>query len=222
MKKYKLKKDIAGLKAGAVFEHRDYDDKYPDRGNAGTGVMILSWSDGNCQQMWCGETFIFPGQLADDKEWFELLVDEKKEISSGNEEKSCLEHSNANGCPPNCFYLKKEKETERCTKCNNFFENHHKRYSTSDGVYHGRCYGKLQKKVSGGMICFPNCPHCLGGDMSKAKNRSRYWNDLVNILDRQFPKGKCVERGRALIVLAYTELLMQGYKFNNNGEPTGE
>jgi hypothetical protein len=73
MRKYILKKDIPGLKAGAVFEHRDYDNNHPDRGNHGNGVMILGWLDGDCQQSWCGETFIFPGQLASDTTWFKRL-----------------------------------------------------------------------------------------------------------------------------------------------------
>ena len=73
MEKYKLLKDIPGLKKGAIFEHRDFDTEYPDRGNHGYGVMILGWLKGNCQQMWGGETFIFPGQLAKDKKWFALI-----------------------------------------------------------------------------------------------------------------------------------------------------
>lgn len=78
MKKYKLLKDIPGLEAGAIFEHRDYDDNFPDRGNHGCGVMILGWVNGDCQQQWYGETFIFPGQLADDREWFAPIKEKKK------------------------------------------------------------------------------------------------------------------------------------------------
>lgn len=48
--------------------------------------------------------------------------------------------------------------------------------------------------------------------------RSEFWDILVDIVDVQFPKGKCKERGRALVVLAYVELLMQGVQFKN-GEP---
>ena len=55
--KYRLKKNLPDLKAGVIFEHREYDPKYPDRGNPGEGVMILGWLDGMCQDSWSGETF---------------------------------------------------------------------------------------------------------------------------------------------------------------------
>ena len=42
---------------------------------------------------------------------------------------------------------------------------------------------------------------------------------MVDILDGQFPKGKCKERGRALVVLAYIEMMFSGIKFNSKGEP---
>lgn len=71
MKKYRLLKNLPYLGAGAIFEHRDYDEKFPDRGNPGFGCMILSWLDGQGQGAWAGETYIFPGQLVDNKEWFE-------------------------------------------------------------------------------------------------------------------------------------------------------
>lgn len=79
--KYRLKKDLPQLKAGVIFEHRDYDNNHPDRGNIGCGVMILGWINGNCQDSWCGETFIMPGQLANNREWFEPLeMTEKEQI----------------------------------------------------------------------------------------------------------------------------------------------
>lgn len=85
--KYKLKKDLPQLKAGAIFEHRDYDKNYPDRGNIGCGVMILGWLNGSTQHGWCGETFIIPGQLAEDREWFEpLKITEKEQILAEIEE----------------------------------------------------------------------------------------------------------------------------------------
>ena len=87
MEKYKLKKDIPGLDKGAIFEHRDYNDDYLDRGNQGCGVMILGWLDGDCQQGWCGETFIFPGQLAEDEEWFERIEKKKCECKCCNPQK---------------------------------------------------------------------------------------------------------------------------------------
>ena len=71
--KYRLKKNLPNLKAGVIFEHREYDPKYPDRGNPGEGVMILGWLNGMCQDSWCGETYIMPGQLAKNREWFEPI-----------------------------------------------------------------------------------------------------------------------------------------------------
>jgi len=51
------------------------------------------------------------------------------------------------------------------------------------------------------------------------KKRSKYWNTMVDILDGEFPKGECKERGRALVMISYIEMMLQGVKFNNNGEP---
>lgn len=80
--KYKLRKDLPGLKAGAIFEHREWDSRHPDRGNPGYGCMTLGWINGSCQQSWCGDTYIFPGQLADNTEWFQKIdgIDTKEEI----------------------------------------------------------------------------------------------------------------------------------------------
>ena len=44
---------------------------------------------------------------------------------------------------------------------------------------------------------------------------------MCDILDRQFPKGKCLERGRALVMLAFIEIMLQGHEFEN-GEPKKE
>lgn len=71
--KYRLKKDLPNLPAGVIFEHRQYDKAHPDWGNHGCGAMILAWINGNCQAGWCGETYIMPGQLAENKEWFERI-----------------------------------------------------------------------------------------------------------------------------------------------------
>jgi len=49
--------------------------------------------------------------------------------------------------------------------------------------------------------------------------RSPYWNTMVDILDGQFPKNECKERGRALVMLAYIDMMIRGAKFNENGEP---
>lgn len=79
--KYKLIKDLPGLHAGAIFEHREYDNKFPDRGNRSSGCMILGWGE-NKPNNWGGECYIFPGQLAKNSEWFKNIeceqVDEKK------------------------------------------------------------------------------------------------------------------------------------------------
>lgn len=53
----------------------------------------------------------------------------------------------------------------------------------------------------------------------KIKNeRSKYWNDMCEILDNQFPKGKNKERGAALVMLAYIEMLLEGHEFKD-GKP---
>ena len=49
--------------------------------------------------------------------------------------------------------------------------------------------------------------------------RSKYWETMVNILEGQFPKGKCKERGRALVMLSYIEMMLQGWTFNADGKP---
>lgn len=51
------------------------------------------------------------------------------------------------------------------------------------------------------------------------ENRSKYWDTMVNILDNCFEKGKCQERGRALVFLSYIEMMLQGFEFNEDGEP---
>lgn len=52
-----------------------------------------------------------------------------------------------------------------------------------------------------------------------ALQRSKYWNTMVDILDKQFPKGKCKERGEAMVMLSYIEMMLQGFKFDDHGEP---
>lgn len=41
---------------------------------------------------------------------------------------------------------------------------------------------------------------------------------MVDILDRRFPKGECKERGEALVMLTYIEMLLEGIEFKD-GEP---
>ena len=39
--------------------------------------------------------------------------------------------------------------------------------------------------------------------------KSKYWNELVDVLEKEFPKGRCKERGHALVLLAYAEMYLQ-------------
>ena len=50
--------------------------------------------------------------------------------------------------------------------------------------------------------------------------RSKYWNTMVDILDGIYPKGECKDRGKALVFLSYIEMMLQGYKFDESGNPT--
>lgn len=49
--------------------------------------------------------------------------------------------------------------------------------------------------------------------------RSKYWNTMVDILEAQFPKGKSKERGEAMVMLAYIEMMLHGVKFTSEGKP---
>ena len=49
--------------------------------------------------------------------------------------------------------------------------------------------------------------------------KSKHWDTMVDILDGQFPKGECKERGRALVMLAYIEMMLTGTKFDKEGQP---
>jgi len=42
------------------------------------------------------------------------------------------------------------------------------------------------------------------------QNRSKYWDSMVDILDKNFPKKKCKERGAAMVMLSEIELLLRG------------
>lgn len=55
--------------------------------------------------------------------------------------------------------------------------------------------------------------------MKAPGDRSKYWNTMVDILEGQFPKGECKERGRALVMLTYIEMMLQGHEFDENGQP---
>ena len=43
----------------------------------------------------------------------------------------------------------------------------------------------------------------------KKIERSKYWNELVDVLEKEFPKRRCKERGHALVLLAYAEMYLQ-------------
>ena len=63
---YTLLKDIPGLKAGATFY---YDPSDAVRGSVALGCLKLAWTkNGDCQQDWVADVFVFPGQLISYKE----------------------------------------------------------------------------------------------------------------------------------------------------------
>jgi hypothetical protein len=79
IRKYRLKRELPQLPAGVIFEHRPYSVlpysvlEPGNPGNPGSpacGAMVL-YDEGHSQGGWCGETYWLPGQLADDREWFE-------------------------------------------------------------------------------------------------------------------------------------------------------
>lgn len=80
---YKLMKSIPGLKKGAVFYHDTADHI---RGSIAYGCLKLAWAPkGDCQQAWCGGTFVFPGQLVNDVLSFKkLLNNEAKKFALHN------------------------------------------------------------------------------------------------------------------------------------------
>ena len=45
--------------------------------------------------------------------------------------------------------------------------------------------------------------------MSMDAARSKYWDRMVDIIDENFPKGECKERGKALVALAYIEMMIK-------------
>jgi hypothetical protein len=71
---------MPGLPAGVIFEHRPYDWNIQDCGNPGWGAMVLAWTNGRCQANWCGESFWLPGQLSQDRDWFDPLETTKEDL----------------------------------------------------------------------------------------------------------------------------------------------
>jgi len=53
----------------------------------------------------------------------------------------------------------------------------------------------------------------------ETQKKSKYWDTMVNILDKQFPKKESKERGEALVMLAYIEMMLNGWEFDKDGEP---
>ena len=79
-RKYKLKISIPGLPAGVIFEHRDYDWGNKDCGNIANGAMVLAWINGGCQAGWCGGAYWLPGQLRNDRNWFDPIEPSKNDL----------------------------------------------------------------------------------------------------------------------------------------------
>ena len=41
------------------------------------------------------------------------------------------------------------------------------------------------------------------------EKKSKYWQELCEVLEREFPKKQCKERGQALVLLAYCEMALE-------------
>ena len=75
-------RDIPMLKRGSVFV---YDERNESQlGSPACGCLILAWNNGQCagvdDALWCGGTYILPGQCARDKSWFTEI--ENPQVSS--------------------------------------------------------------------------------------------------------------------------------------------
>lgn len=64
---YELLRDMPSLPRGVVFIHDKNDS---EKGSPVLGCLKLAWVEGNCQADWCGHTYVLPGQLAEDRDWF--------------------------------------------------------------------------------------------------------------------------------------------------------
>jgi len=67
--RYLLLKDLPALKAGVIFEHREWDKRFPDVGNIKYGYLTNAWDAGG----WCAESYLLPGQGIRDHNWFKLV-----------------------------------------------------------------------------------------------------------------------------------------------------
>jgi len=51
--------------------------------------------------------------------------------------------------------------------------------------------------------------------------RSKHWDKLCDLLDEHFPKGKCKERGRAIVLVSYIDMMLQEIKDSPMGVSQG-
>lgn len=53
------------LPKNCIWAHIKYSPMFPDIGNPAHGALVYCWTEnGDCQNGWCGGTFIIPGQYA--------------------------------------------------------------------------------------------------------------------------------------------------------------
>lgn len=62
-------------------------------------------------------------------------------------------------------------------------------------------------------------PATIVASQKSMEKRSKYWHTLCDILDSLYPKGKSKERGKALVMLAFIEMVLRGknIKFCESG-----
>jgi len=41
------------------------------------------------------------------------------------------------------------------------------------------------------------------------RKKSKYWKTMKKLLEWQFPKGKCKERGSAMVLISYIEIMLK-------------
>lgn len=59
-------KPFLDLPKGCIWAHIQYSDLLPTIGNKGYGALVYCWTEkGDCQNGWCGGTFIIPGQYVE-------------------------------------------------------------------------------------------------------------------------------------------------------------
>lgn len=49
--------------------------------------------------------------------------------------------------------------------------------------------------------------------MKNMPKKSKHWDQMVAILDHCFPKGETKERGKAILMLSYIELMLLGVSY---------